>query len=82
MQSACRPSALTSSIVKENDMNAEHPPKTHPISALIFLVVMVALVILLIGALNTTATAALASPIFLGWVLYVWFKLSKPDDPS
>ena len=63
-------------------MNAEHPPKTHPVSALIFLVVMVALVILLIGALNTLATAVFATPIFLGWGLYVWFKLSKIDSPT
>ena len=63
-------------------MNAEHTENGHPIAGYISAVVLSALVLLLMGALNTNDKALIGLPFVAGWAivsLYLFTKRSSDD---
>lgn len=58
---------------------SEHAPKAHPIGALIMVVIIVALTVLGIGAMNggDTASAMMLVPLLGGFGIYVVLSLAR-----
>jgi hypothetical protein len=67
-------------IERESDVNAEHTEKAHPIAGYISAVVLSALVLLLMGALNTNDKALIGIPFVAGWAIVSLYLFTKRDS--